>query len=76
MKQFASAGKDNIRFICLNCHEVEDIPKEVVKMLDGTDLMVSPDAAPQFSCEKCGGEMYPEYYRNELGREFRIEDVQ
>lgn len=75
MKRFASAGKGSIRFICLNCHEAENIPKEVVKILDGTDLMVSPDVAPQFSCEKCSGEMYPEYYRNELGHEFRIEDV-
>ncbi|MBB6514452.1 hypothetical protein GGQ92_003305, partial [Gracilibacillus halotolerans] len=27
--------------------------------MDGGD----PTVPPQFSCEQCGGEMYPEYYK-------------
>lgn len=75
MRDFGLIGNANVRFICLNCHEVEDIPREMVTMLDGTDLDFSPDQPPQFTCEACGGEMYPEYYRNQLGYEFRLEDV-
>jgi len=29
---------------------------------------------PMFACEKCGGEMYPEYYKGLHGVEYRIED--
>jgi hypothetical protein len=41
--------------------------------MDEGDLAVPP----QFSCEKCGGEMYPEYYEGEgvYGQVYRIEDV-
>lgn len=49
---------------------------DVVKFLDGSDLMFEPEAPPQFSCKRCEGEMYPEYYKNDLGVEFRISDVQ
>lgn len=58
MRNFGLIGSANVRFICLNCHEVEEIPREVVTMLDGTDLAFSPDQPPQFICENCGGEMY------------------
>jgi len=30
---------------------------------------------PQFSCEKCGGTMYPEYYKGLHGNEYKITDV-
>ncbi|WP_434512017.1 hypothetical protein [Desulfitobacterium sp. AusDCA] len=30
---------------------------------------------PQSSCEKCGGEMYPEYYKGLHGNEYEISDV-
>ncbi|WP_246023373.1 transposase, partial [Enterococcus nangangensis] len=59
---------------CSKCGEKEDIPKSVVDLLDGTDLEYEPNQPPQFSCEKCGGEMYPEYYRNGLGKEFRFSE--
>ncbi|HWQ41541.1 MAG TPA: hypothetical protein VN456_05840 [Desulfosporosinus sp.] len=31
---------------------------------------------PQFSCEKCGGDMYPEYYKGLHGYEYKISDIQ
>ena len=34
-----------------------------------------PTAPPQFSCEKCGGAMYPEYYKGLHGNEYKITDV-
>ncbi|MDT2456401.1 hypothetical protein ACE4Z8_18435 [Enterococcus avium] len=44
--------------------------------MDAGDVAFDPENAPQFDCEKCGGEMYPEYYKNILGHEFRISDRQ
>jgi hypothetical protein len=40
--------------------------------MDDGDLTVPP----QFSCEKCGGEMYPEYYEGVHGQIYRLEDVE
>jgi hypothetical protein len=34
-----------------------------------------PTVPPQFSCEQCGGAMYPHYYKGAYGFEFRISDV-
>ncbi len=39
-------------------------------MMDDGD----PEVPPQFSCEGCGGEMYPEYYKGVQGYEYRIDD--
>jgi hypothetical protein len=33
-----------------------------------------PEVPPQFACEACGGEMYPEYYKGVHGYEYRIAD--
>ncbi|SPF53443.1 conserved hypothetical protein [Candidatus Desulfosporosinus infrequens] len=30
---------------------------------------------PQFSCEKCGRDMYPEYYKGLHGYEYKISDI-
>lgn len=51
------------------------IPSDVVEMLDAFDVEHDPFNPPQFACERCGGEMYPEYYKNELGHEFQISDM-
>ncbi|MDU3946533.1 MAG: hypothetical protein E7G99_16105 [Enterococcus avium] len=48
---------------------------DVVKFLDDADIANDPNNPPQFTCEKCGKEMYPEYYRNALGIEFKISDM-
>jgi hypothetical protein len=55
------------------CSQSEDIPLSVVRdfdMMDDGD----PEVPPQFSCETCGGEMYPEYYKGVHGYEYRIEE--
>ncbi|HBM8942603.1 TPA: hypothetical protein NOB03_001137 [Enterococcus faecium] len=76
LKQFAGIGDANVKFICLSCGEKESIPMDVVKFLDDADIANDPNNPPQFTCEKCGKEMYPEYYRNALGIEFKISDLQ
>ena len=35
-----------------------------------------PTVPPQFSCEKCGGEMYLEYYMGLHGYESKISEIQ
>ena len=74
LKNFDSNGV--VHYICLECGIKEKIPKEVVQFLDAGDVAFDPENAPQFDCEKCVGEMYPEYYKNVLGHEFRISDRQ
>jgi hypothetical protein len=34
----------------------------------------NPEVPPQFACEACGGEMYPEYDKGVHGYEYRLED--
>lgn len=34
-----------------------------------------PMTPPMFSCEKCGGQMYPEYYKGVHGIEYKLSDV-
>ena len=63
-----------INYICLACSEIEPIPEHVVQSfdeMDDGDLSIPP----QFSCEKCGGEMYPEYYEGVHGQIYRISDM-
>ncbi|WP_440897069.1 hypothetical protein ACS127_03530 [Amphibacillus sp. Q70] len=36
---------------------------------------LDPSVPPQFSCEQCGGAMYPEYYRGVHGYEYKLLDV-
>ncbi|GIN64026.1 hypothetical protein J27TS8_40190 [Robertmurraya siralis] len=47
-------------------HEKENIPLSVVKNFDLVDDG-DPTTPPMFSCEKCGGQMYPEYYKGVMG---------
>ncbi|NTZ16198.1 hypothetical protein EXW96_22150 [Paenibacillus sp. JMULE4] len=57
----------------MTCSQSEEIPLSVVRdfdMMDDGD----PEVPPQFACESCGGEMYPEYYKGVHGYEYRIED--
>lgn len=75
MKQYDLIGTNKVRFICLKCHEKEEIPRDVVEFLDGLDVDYNSVNPPQFTCKQCGGEMYPEYYKNEYGYEFQISDV-
>ncbi|GAX88681.1 hypothetical protein EFBL_0293 [Effusibacillus lacus] len=63
-----------VNYICLDCDTNEEIPLTVVRDFDAMDLG-DESVAPRFSCEQCGGEMYPEYYKGIHGIEYRITDV-
>jgi ribosome biogenesis SPOUT family RNA methylase Rps3 len=65
-----------VNFICLECGISEGIPLENVQFIEGMDIDVDPLSAPQFRCAVCSGAMYPEYYKNSYGYEFRISDKQ
>jgi hypothetical protein len=39
--------------------------------MDGGD----PTTPPRFICEKCGGEMYPEYYEEIHGHEYKLSGI-
>lgn len=55
-----------VKFKCLTCGIEEDIPRDIVEMLDfedGGDLSV----APRFDCEECIGTMEPIYYKSVHG---------
>ena len=51
------------------------IPLGVVRDFDAMDDG-DPTVPPQFSCVKCGGDMYPEYYKGLHGHEYKITDIQ
>lgn len=55
-----------IEFICRTCKEREEIPKEIVKHFDSMDGG-DPMDPPRFSCERCGNEMVPVYYKSVHG---------
>lgn len=64
-------SKEVVNYVCLECKQTEEIPQKVVRdfdRMDGGDPMVPP----QFSCEYCGGEMYPEYYKGIHGHEYQM----
>ena len=70
-----SIEKGSVNYICLKCNEREEIPLEVVRNFDAMDDG-DPTVPPQFNCEKCGGDMYPEYYKGLHGYEHKISDIQ
>src|SRR5690606_41910853 len=72
--QKQGTGTEVVHYICLQCKEGEPIPLEVVRNFDAMDDG-DPIVPPQFACEHCGGEMYPEYYKGIHGYEYRISDV-
>lgn len=63
-----------VNYVCLECHETEEISLEVVRSFDATDDG-DPTVPPQFSCEYCGGSMYPEYYKGLHGYEYKLSDI-
>jgi hypothetical protein len=52
----------------------EEIPLNVIRDFDAMDDG-DPTVPPQFSCEECGGGMYPEYYKGLHGYEYKISDI-
>jgi hypothetical protein len=67
-------SQETVKYICLQCSAIEEIPLNVVQDFDAIDDG-DPMVPPQFSCEECGGGMYPEYYKGIHGYEYKISDV-
>lgn len=64
--------KKMVKFKCLECEIEEEIPREVVEILDlqdGGDLSVPP----RFDCEECSGLMEPIHYVSVHGITYDIE---
>lgn len=65
-------NNQTVRFRCLECGIEEEIPKDIVQMLDledGGDLSVPP----RFECEECDGLMEPIHYVSVHGVTYDIE---
>ena len=71
--QSGQHSKETVKYICLECKGTEEIPLDVVRNFDAMDDG-DTTVPPQFRCEECDGEMYPEYYKGVHGYEYRIED--
>ena len=72
-KDFINAFRPQFtEFICTNCKVHENIPTDIVLMLDMQD---PGDLAypPMFDCEKCNGKMKPKYYLGYTGIEYRYD---
>ena len=67
-------SNETVKFICLQCKVEEEIPLSVVRHLDSMDDG-DPEVPPQFSCEACGGAMYPENYKGVHGYEDKISNI-
>ena len=63
-----------VRFKCKKCKVEEDIPEEVVHMMDGADMMGDLTVPPRFNCAKCSGLMEPLYYKTYDGREYKYKE--
>ncbi|RWR03982.1 hypothetical protein D4N35_017725 [Siminovitchia fortis] len=66
--------KQSVSYVCLTCHEKEEIRLSVVRDFDLMDDG-DPTTPPMFSWEQCGGEMYPEYYKGVHGMEYKLSDI-
>jgi len=73
-KRDIDQAMNSVNYICLVCNETEKIPLTIVRDFDSMDDG-DPTVPPQFSCESCGGPMYPEYYKGIHGIEYKISDV-
>jgi len=67
-------SQEVVNYVCLECNGTEKIPIKVVRDFDAMDDG-DPSVPPQFSCQRCGGEMYPEYYKGIHGYEYKISDI-
>jgi hypothetical protein len=64
-------SNETVTFKCLKCCIAEEIPKNIVDMMDREDPG-DRDYPPQFDCEKCNGKMSPVYYKAYDGRIYKI----
>jgi len=66
------AESTHVRYRCLGCGAEEDIPRDVVEMMDiqdGGDLSVPP----RFSCEMCPEQMEPVNYKSVHGIIYKLD---
>ena len=63
-----------VNYVCLVCDATEKIPYSVVRDFDFMDEG-DQTTPPMFSCEECGGEMYPEQYKGVHGVEYKISNI-
>ena len=62
--------------ICSKCKTKENIPTEVVEMLDEADSFgVDLSEPPKFNCKKRSGKMVPIYYISVHGRTYEYKDI-
>jgi hypothetical protein len=65
-----------VLYICLSCEKEEEIFYQVVRNFDRQNFLFGDESvSPKFSCENCGRAMYPRYYKEIHGFEYRILDV-
>ena len=65
-------SNETVKFKCKKCNFEEDVPKNIVDMLDESDGG-DPNYPPRFSCERCnGGLMYPVNYTNSRGITYKF----
>ena len=62
---------EEILYICLQCKNKENIPKEVVEYFDEMDQS-NIDEPPCFACEKCGGVMRPQKYNGVYRKKYKL----
>lgn len=62
-----------VRFKCLKCGAEEEIPRDVVEMLDFQDAgdLIVP---PRFECQLCDGLMEPMYYVSVHGITYEMKE--
>jgi hypothetical protein len=64
-------NEEEILYICLQCKNKENIPKEVVEYFDEIDQS-NINEPPCFACEKCGGVMRPQKYNGIYGKNYKL----
>jgi uncharacterized Zn finger protein len=61
-----------VKFKCLSCGKIEEIPRDVVEYFDEMDGG-DPSVPPRFNCEKCGNLMQPVYYKSVYGYIYKLD---
>lgn len=65
-----------ILFICPVCKTKEEIPLDIVRMLDAADQAGDTHVPPRFDCENCYGKMLPKFYIGVNGKKYFYEDYE
>lgn len=72
-KTFVHKQISYVQYVCSGCDQTENIPYSVVRAFDVMDVGDSI-VPPRFSCEQCGGDMYPEDYTGIDGVMYNLSD--